>query len=79
MRINTDAMGKVKKQIENLKGSEVHVCINRGRKKYDNIVGIVGSVYPSVFTIECKEGINKTQTFSYFDVLCGNVVFAEKQ
>ena len=75
MRINTEALGKIKQQIEQLKGNSVEIKINRGRKKIDTIKGIINNIYPSVFTIETKDGLQKIQTFSYFDVLCGNVVF----
>ena len=75
MRINTEALGQIKQQIEKLKGNSVEIKINRGRKKIDTIKGIINNIYPSVFTIETKDCLQKIQTFSYFDVLCGNVIF----
>lgn len=63
----------VKSKIKNLKGREVEININRGRKKFDTLSGIIKDVYPSVFTVE-NEAL-QIQTFSYYDVLCGNVVF----
>lgn len=77
MKINTLALGQIKQQIKDLKGNTVEVSINRGRKRFDTLVGIVDSVYPSVFTIKTSDTIIATQTFSYFDVLCGNVVFKD--
>lgn len=67
------SIDEVKTKIRDLKGREVAVNINRGRKKYDTLSGIVKDVYPSVFTIENESA--QLQTFSYYDVLCGNVVF----
>lgn len=67
------SIDEVKLKIRDLKGREVAVNINRGRKKFDTLSGIVKDVYPSVFTIE-NESL-QLQTFSYYDVLCGNVVF----
>ena len=64
---------EVKTKIRDLKGREVEVNINRGRKKYDTLSGVIKDVYPSVFTIENES--SQLQTFSYYDVLCGNVVF----
>ena len=61
---------EVKNQILSLKGREVEMNINRGRKKYDTIIGTIENAYPSVFTINSNQ---KVQTFSYFDVLCGIV------
>lgn len=67
-------LDEVKNKINNLQGKEVALSINRGRKKIEYVSGMVKDLYPSVFTVVIKD---KTllQTFSYFDVLCGKVVF----
>lgn len=70
IKINTQALSDIKTQIMELKGKDVELCVNRGRKKYDTIMGKIDNTYPSVFTIVSN---NKLQTFSYFDVLCGTV------
>ena len=64
----------IKRKILSLKGEEVEMNVNRGRKKFDTINGIIQDVYPSVFTVIVKEQNSQLQTFSYYDVLCGNVV-----
>ena len=64
----------VKKKISALKGRNVEMNINRGRKKIDTINGTIKDVYPSVFTVKLDDEQQKIQTFSYFDVLCGNVI-----
>ena len=64
---------EVKSKIRDLKGREVALNINRGRKKFDTLNGIIKDVYPSVFTIQNQSA--GLQTFSYYDVLCGNVIF----
>ena len=79
MKINTEALGKIKQEIEMLKGNSVELKINRGRKKIDTVIGVVDNIYPSVFTIVAEGQLQKIQTFSYFDVLCGNVVFKSQQ
>ena len=76
IKINTEALNTIKSQICELKGYYVEICINRRRKKFDTIKGIIDNAYPSVFTIKANE---KLQTFSYFDVLCGNVVLVNKE
>ncbi|MBE7074110.1 MAG: hypothetical protein E7379_03360 [Clostridiales bacterium] len=68
-------LNEIKTKILSLKGTEVEMNINRGRKKIDFFSGIVTDVYPSVFTVVEKDGNKNIQTFSYYDVLCGNVVF----
>lgn len=70
IKINTQALGNIKSQIMELKGKDVELCVNRGRKRFDTIQGRIESIYPSVFTIISND---KLQTFSYFDILCGNV------
>ncbi len=64
----------VKQKIFALKGANVEMNINRGRKKIDTINGVIKDVYPSVFTVITNSDRQPIQTFSYFDVLCGNVV-----
>ncbi len=66
-------LDEIKVKITNLKGQNVQMKINRGRKKIENVSAIIKDVYPSVFTIKTVD--DKLQTFSYFDVMCGNVVF----
>lgn len=66
---------EIKEKILSLKGSEVEMNINRGRKKYDIINGTIKDVYPSVFTVIVKDNNSAIQTFSYYDVLCGRVTF----
>ena len=70
IKINTQALSVIKAQIIELKGKDVELCVNRGRKKFDMILGKIDNAYPSVFTVVSN---NKLQTFSYFDVLCGTV------
>lgn len=68
----------IKNKILSLKGEQVEINVNRGRKKIEAVSGIIKDVYPSVFTIAIKESKQSLQTFSYYDVLCGNVVFVDE-
>lgn len=65
---------QIKNKILALKGEEVEMNVNRGRKKIDTINAVIQDVYPSVFTVIIKDQNSQLQTFSYYDVLCGNVV-----
>ena len=67
-------IGDIKAKILSLKGEEVEMKYNKGRKKFDTISGTIQDVYPSVFTVSIKDQNGQVQTFSYYDVLCGNVV-----
>lgn len=68
------SLNEVKEKIRNLKGQELTMSINRGRKKIDTVTATIKDIYPSVFTIKTTD--EKLQTFSYFDVLCGDIVFS---
>lgn len=72
MRKVNIGLDEVKQKIVSLKGRNVEMNINRGRKKIDTLSGVIKDVYPSVFTVISDN--MPIQTFSYFDVLCGNVV-----
>ena len=72
MRKINYGLDDIKMKIGNLKGQNVQMKINRGRKKIEKVTAMIKDVYPSVFTIKTAD--EKLQTFSYFDVLCGNVV-----
>ena len=65
-------LDEIKSKITMLKGQDIQMKINRGRKRIENLTATIKDVYPSVFTIETAD--DKLQTFSYFDVMCGNVV-----
>ena len=61
----------VKNKMQKLKGESVELSINRGRKKIDIVQATIKDIYPSVFTITTDGNL---QTFSYFDIMCGNII-----
>lgn len=75
MRANANALNEIKDRINNLKGNEINLSVNRGRKKFDKLQGFIENTYPSVFTFMTDE--KARETFSYFDVLCGIVTFEQ--
>ena len=79
MRKTTLDICGVKSKILALKGEMVEMNINRGLKKIESVSGVIKDVYPSVFTVAVKESKQVLQTFSYYDVLCGNVVFVGEE
>lgn len=69
----------IKQRIINIKGRDVDISINRGRKRIDNYCGIIENTYPSVFTVKIADVDGfKNVTCSYSDVLCGDVKIVEK-
>jgi len=71
MRKMPNCISEIKEQIASLKGSNIELEVNTGRKRIKTFVGSIQSVYPSVFTFLDEEG--NTKTYSYSDVLCGDV------
>ena len=65
-----NTVDNIKRRILELKGREVEFCINRGRRKVCNHRAIIENVYASVFT---AKSIDSTYTYSYNDILCGEV------
>ena len=66
----------IKVKIMNLKGQNIQMQINRGRRRIEQVRAMIKDVYPSVFTIKTED--EKLQTFSYFDVLCGDIVLDDE-
>lgn len=75
MRKIIHGLDDIKVRISSLKGQNIQMSINRGRKRIESVSATIKDVYPSVFTIKTAD--EKLQTFSYFDVLCGNVVLED--
>jgi len=60
-------------QIKQLKGQNVNMEITRGRKKTVKYEGIVERIYPSIFTVRSLSDNTSSFSYSYADVLCGDV------
>lgn len=67
-------LNNIKEKLNELKGTNVKMLVNRGRKKVEEIEGEIDNLYPSVFTvkIDSLKGENFA-TYSYTEVLCGHV------
>lgn len=79
-------MRKVKTTIEdiinevtNMKGKNIKMHVNKGRKRIEKYTGIIESIYPSVFTVSLNNCSTLSKfSCSYSDVLCGDVkIFKE--
>lgn len=69
----------VKNQIDSIKGKEIKMLVNKGRKKMVRYEGTVVNVYPSLFTVEVlDDAISTIHTYSYAEILCGNVRICPK-
>ena len=70
MKRSNITLQDIKVQLLKLKGQPINIIANRGRKKIEKFAGTLENIYPAVFTIKTNENF---KTYSYSDVLCGNV------
>ena len=64
----------IKQKILELKGKEVDLYINRGRRKVNSYRARIENVYASVFTVKPVTDENfSLSTYSFNDILCGEV------
>lgn len=69
----------IKNAIMNIKGQNINIEVNRGRKKIESYLGVITAVYPSVFTVRLENSVTiKNVTCSYSDVLCGDVKISKR-
>ena len=73
MRKSITTLDDIKKSVLSLKGTLVQLYINRGRRKVLKLEGVIDNVYTSVFTVKDKIASSLTHTYSYSDILCGEV------
>ncbi len=72
MKKMPNTIDDIKRKILQLKGKEVSLYINRGRRKVSSLRARIEDVYPSVFTVKSSLE-NAISTYSYNDILCGEV------
>ena len=74
MKKMPNTIENIKKKIMDLKGKEVNLYINRGRRKISAYRARIEDVYSSVFTVKsCSLELESINTYSYNDILCGEV------
>ena len=58
------------------KGENVKMEISKGRNRVEKYTDVIESVYPSIFTVrpEEKSSLSTYLSYSYAEVLCGDVV-----
>ncbi|MBQ7880499.1 MAG: Veg family protein [Clostridia bacterium] len=73
MKRSITTLNDIKQAVLSLKGEEVKLYINRGRRKILKFEGVIDNVYTSVFTVKDRIASASTHTYSYSDILCGEV------
>lgn len=74
MKKMPNTVENIKQKILELKGKEVNLYINRGRRKVSTLRARIEDVYASVFTVKSYPlDLGSIFTYSYNDILCGDV------
>ncbi len=74
MKKMPNTVENIKKKILELKGKDVNLHINRGRRKVSSYRARIEDVYASVFTVKSFPlDLGSIFTYSYNDILCGEV------
>ena len=64
----------VKRMVKDCSLQRVAVKVNLGRNRIVSFSGVLSGVYPALFTVKPDdEGFLGKTSYSYSDVLCGNV------
>lgn len=71
MRRQLQTIQSVRETLLQLKGKTVKMAVNRGRKKIVKFDAVLTDIYPSVFTVTVDQ--ESSQSYSYTEILCGNV------
>lgn len=74
MKRNDYSIDYIKNEIEKLKGKEIQMLVNQGRRKYVNFCATIESTHPSIFVVRLKNP--KTvdiKSYTYIDILTGNI------
>ncbi len=79
MRKRAVSIEEVKQSIEGLKGSNLRISVNRGRKRIQRYDGEIAAMYPAVFTLKITSDKHiDLLSFSYSDVICGDLNLAKR-
>lgn len=70
----TRSIVEIKQMVKSYSFKRVAVKVNLGRNKSISYLGTLSGIYPSLFTVQPDDkGFLGKTTYSYSDVLCGNV------
>ena len=80
MRKSVKTLDEVKAFVASLHGYPLKIAVNKGRKKIVRYSGSLLAVYPQVFTLKITGDKNlELLSFSYSDVICGDIKLAKAE
>jgi len=70
----------IREKINELVGKNICMEVCRGRKQVKKYSGVVENTFPSVFVVRLTDGghVVSSLSYSYSDVLCGDVIIEAK-
>ena len=78
MKRKLQTISSVRENLLKIKGQDVKMEVCLGRKKMVNFDAVLKNIYPSVFTVDMKDGEHTEKSYSYTEILCGNVKVVPK-
>lgn len=78
MKKSLETIESVRTKLEKIKGQNITMQVNRGRRKIVNFDARLEKIYPSVFTVTVPCSSEPERSYSYTEVLCGNVKICPK-
>ena len=76
MKRQLQTIESVRDKLTELKGKNVKMAVNRGRRKIVKFDAVLTDIDPSVFTVTVDDSCS--QSYSYTEILCGNVKVVAK-
>ena len=74
MRKPNMTLNEIKQAIMALKGKQINMQVNNGRKKIVHYQGVVENIYQSVFVVKIEnDNVIDKKSYSFTEVLCGDV------
>ena len=78
MRKDLKTVDYVKDTLSKIKGQNVKMEVCVGRKKIVNFDAVLTNIYPGVFTVSVPNSDQPERSYSYTEILCGNVKVTPK-
>jgi len=80
MRKSSLTVDVIREKLNELIGKNIYMEVCRGRKQIKKYNGVVENTFPSVFVVRLTDGgqVVDSLSYSYSDVLCGDVVILAK-
>ena len=73
MRKDLKTIANIKDDLTKYKGQNVKMEVCLGRKKVVEFDAVITNIYPSVFTVSVPNSEQSERSYSYTEILCGNV------